>query len=66
MADVELSQANPDHPRHTVTIQAHEKIALCRCWHSQKFPFCDGSHRDHAGRGPAVVVVTTSASPKEG
>ena len=23
------------------------KIALCRCWKSKKFPYCDGSHREY-------------------
>lgn len=24
-----------------------DKIALCRCWRSKKFPVCDGSHNTH-------------------
>jgi CDGSH-type Zn-finger protein len=66
MATVELSPTNPDHPRHTVTIDASEKIALCRCWHSKKFPFCDGTHREPPGRGPCVIVVNAAPPAKEG
>ncbi|PAA68274.1 hypothetical protein BOX15_Mlig030320g1, partial [Macrostomum lignano] len=24
-----------------------EKVAMCRCWRSKKFPYCDGSHNQH-------------------
>lgn len=24
-----------------------EKMAFCRCWKSQKFPYCDGTHTAH-------------------
>uniref|UniRef100_A0A0N5BEV6 ZnF_CDGSH domain-containing protein n=1 Tax=Strongyloides papillosus TaxID=174720 RepID=A0A0N5BEV6_STREA len=24
-----------------------EKVSLCRCWKSEKFPYCDGSHNKH-------------------
>ena len=47
-------------PRSTVEIQSHETIALCRCWKSKKFPYCDGSHRqlDDESLGPVIVRVT--------
>lgn len=37
-----------------------EKTAFCRCWKSQKFPYCDGSHRAYnaeTGSNVAPVVV---------
>jgi CDGSH-type Zn-finger protein len=27
------------------TLQAAEQVTLCRCGHSSKKPFCDGTHR---------------------
>jgi len=24
-----------------------DKVVLCRCWQSKKFPYCDGSHTKH-------------------
>ena len=42
--------------RHTVTLKPGEKVALCRCWQSKKFPLCDGSHRqDNRSQGPVIV-----------
>ena len=37
------------------------KIALCRCWKSKKFPYCDGSHREYNqisgdNVGPAILT----------
>ena len=37
------------------------KVAICRCWKSKKFPFCDGSHRDYNNEsgdklGPIVIL----------
>ncbi|MES1914177.1 MAG: hypothetical protein MHM6MM_006285 [Cercozoa sp. M6MM] len=29
----------------TKVIQTGDKVSLCQCGHSKKFPFCDGSHR---------------------
>ncbi len=40
-----------------VTLKPGEKVALCRCYHSKQFPFCDGSHKEHPGKGPAIVEV---------
>ena len=60
MSTVELT--NPEHPKHTMTVEPTETVAICRCWHSQKFPFCDGAHREHPGRGPCVVKVGAAAA----
>lgn len=36
-----------DHLGQEFTIPADKPaVALCRCGHSQRKPFCDGSHRD--------------------
>lgn len=51
-----------DHPRITVTLHPGERVALCRCWKSSKFPLCDGTHKQHAGFGPAVIVVAAEAA----
>ena len=64
MATVE--EINPEHPRHNITIVPGEKVVICRCWHSQKFPFCDGSHKQHPGRGPCAVIASAEApAPKD-
>ena len=40
-----------------------EKIAICRCWQSKKFPLCDGAHaklnlgKKEGKVGPFVVSV---------
>ncbi len=44
-----------------VTLKPGEKVALCRCYSSKKFPFCDGSHTEHPGKGPAIVEVAKDA-----
>ncbi|RMD86132.1 MAG: CDGSH iron-sulfur domain-containing protein [Candidatus Dadabacteria bacterium] len=43
------------HPLTTVTLRPGEKIALCRCHVSEKFPLCDGRHQECPGQGPVVV-----------
>jgi CDGSH-type Zn-finger protein len=54
-----------EHPVTMITCAPGEKVGLCRCWESKKFPFCDGSHRQTAGKGPAVIVVPEAAKPEE-
>ncbi|MEN2497119.1 MAG: cisd1 protein [Marteilia pararefringens] len=39
-----------------------KKVVLCRCWKSEKFPECDGTHLQHNEEtgdnvGPAIVQV---------
>ena len=46
------------HPRTTVKLEPGERVALCRCFGSAKFPFCDGTHRGIEGKGPAIVEVS--------
>ncbi|GAB6019632.1 hypothetical protein CHUAL_001194 [Chamberlinius hualienensis] len=36
------------------------KVSLCRCWRSQKFPYCDGTHNEYNTKtgdnvGPVVI-----------
>lgn len=42
-------------PRTEITIEPGEAIWVCRCMKSKKYPFCDGTHRDYDGYGPAKV-----------
>lgn len=34
-----------DHLGNKFDLTGKENVALCRCGHSQKRPFCDGSHK---------------------
>ncbi|KAI8794904.1 CDGSH iron-sulfur domain-containing protein 2 B isoform X2 [Biomphalaria glabrata] len=29
------------------TVPPGEKVSLCRCWKSKKWPYCDGAHKEH-------------------
>lgn len=65
MPTLEPTEINPEHPRHTITLLPGEKVVVCRCWQSKKFPFCDGTHREIEGRGPCVIVTPAPAGPGE-
>ena len=50
---------------HSISIAPGEKIAVCRCWQSAKFPLCDGSHGKYNkatgdNLGPALISVPKS------
>jgi CDGSH-type Zn-finger protein len=39
-----------------ISIKSNEKLVLCRCFESSKFPLCDGSHRElQLDKGPIIV-----------
>jgi CDGSH-type Zn-finger protein len=42
-------------------VAGNEKLVLCRCWKSKKFPYCDGAHVKHNKEtgdnvGPLVIL----------
>ena len=57
-----------DHPeRCEIQLKPGERVAICRCWQSKKFPFCDGAHRGHNQEnncclGPAIVIAKSDQS----
>jgi len=36
-----------DHQGNVFDLTGKANVALCRCTHSSKRPFCDGSHKSH-------------------
>ena len=40
-----------------VMIDGKASVAFCRCGHSQKKPFCDGSHRAAEFRAPGAQTT---------
>ena len=54
----------------TTQIEDLDKMVLCRCWKSSKFPLCDGAHGDHNkcchdNVGPLVVLNDLKKEDKE-
>lgn len=50
---------NTKHPLKS-EIKIEGRVAICRCWQSSKFPFCDGSHhafneKNSDNLGPLIV-----------
>ncbi len=51
---------NTDKQQREEIVLTTNKVALCRCWQSAKFPYCDGSHnvynQKHGDKlGPVIV-----------
>lgn len=45
-----------------LTLKEGDRVVLCRCWLSKKWPICDGSHGPHNRStgdnvGPVVITV---------
>ncbi|RME85601.1 MAG: CDGSH iron-sulfur domain-containing protein [Caldilineae bacterium] len=52
--------------RHIETIPQGKTVAFCRCWRSEKFPYCDGTHRKYSAEtGDNVAPVVVTAGPPE-
>ena len=65
MAEHSTEEIN-GHPRTTVKLAPGERVALCRCFGSKKFPLCDGTHREVPGKGPVIVeAAPAGGSPAE-
>lgn len=62
MAEHDIKNTQKDGRRRTrVTLRKGEAIALCRCWRSQNFPLCDGSHKNKADeKGPVIIRTDCS------
>ena len=52
------------HLRTTVQLEPGERVSLCRCFGSAKFPFYDGTHRQRPGKeGPVAVQAPPIQTP---
>jgi CDGSH-type Zn-finger protein len=54
-------------PKETKELAQGDKFPACRCWQSNKFPMCDGSHAKYNKEtgdnvGPLVVAVSSGAA----
>ena len=55
-----MNEKQNHEPRHEINIKDGQTVALCRCWASKKFPYCDGSHRKlDDNLGPVIVKGST-------
>lgn len=52
--------------RHNEEVPVGTTIAICRCWQSDKFPYCDGTHRKvNAEQGDNVGPAIIKAVPAD-
>ena len=52
--------------RHSETVPEGKTVAFCRCWQSQKFPYCDGTHKQvNATTGDSIGPVIVKGGPAE-
>lgn len=52
--------------RHKETVPPGKTVAFCRCWQSDKFPYCDGTHRKvNAETGDSVGPAIVTAGAEE-
>mgnify|MGYP003996443553 FL=1 len=53
--------------RDVLIIETGKKICICRCWKSNRFPECDGSHIAHNKKhndnvGPIIIATPNIVS----
>ena len=53
------TKGRPD--RHSEDIPTGKTVAFCRCWQSDKFPYCDGTHKKLNAEGDKVGPVIVKA-----
>jgi len=51
--------------RTEVQLEPGETVALCRCFASKEFPFCDGSHKQQPGKVAPVIVRAPAIEPNK-
>lgn len=51
--------------RTMIKLEPGERIALCRCFNSKNFPFCDGTHKEYPNQDRGPVIVEAPAPPPE-
>ncbi|MDX9992668.1 MAG: CDGSH iron-sulfur domain-containing protein [Anaerolineales bacterium] len=60
------TQERNGHLRTDVKLASGETVALCRCFGSKKFPFCDGTHQTlDSTAGPVIVSAPKEDKPAE-
>ncbi|MCS6844117.1 MAG: CDGSH iron-sulfur domain-containing protein [Caldilineales bacterium] len=60
-----MINVNAQPNRHTETVPQGKTVAFCRCWHSGKFPYCDGTHKQLNAQGENVGPVVVTAGTAE-
>eukprot|EP00276_Gloeochaete_wittrockiana_P005575 CAMPEP_0184653538 /NCGR_PEP_ID=MMETSP0308-20130426/11255_1 /TAXON_ID=38269 /ORGANISM="Gloeochaete witrockiana, Strain SAG 46.84" /LENGTH=95 /DNA_ID=CAMNT_0027089047 /DNA_START=68 /DNA_END=355 /DNA_ORIENTATION=- len=55
---------NKDKPqKYAETLEAGKTVAICRCWASKTFPYCDGSHQAMNAKGDKLSPAVITAQP---
>ena len=52
-----------DHLGNKYDLTGKENVALCRCGHSNKKPFCDGTHKTAGFQASETVPVPVLVNP---
>lgn len=61
----EFRRIHGPHPVDEVTLNAGERVWLCRCFRSKDLPYCDSSHKACPGQGPLLVRVKSADKPAQ-
>lgn len=58
--NINIKSRIKDQPSHAaIVVTVGETVSICRCWQSDTFPYCDGSHASDESKccGPLDVIV---------